>query len=54
MFVDYFTKYIGPPKSCASIDVQFIFVQVFACQMSKTCKNFVKNTHCLGPHVNQP
>jgi hypothetical protein len=24
------------------------FVQVFACQMSKTCKNFVQKTHWLG------
>ena len=31
-------------KLCVSIDVQFIFLQVFTCQMSKTCKNFVKNT----------
>ena len=27
-------------KSYMSIDVQFIFVQVFAWQMSKTCNNF--------------
>jgi hypothetical protein len=34
-------------KLCVSIDVHFIFVQVFACQVSKTCKNFVKHTHWL-------
>ena len=38
--------YITKSKLCVSIDVQSIFVQVFVCQMSKTCKSFVKNTHC--------
>ena len=33
-------------KSCVSINVHFIFVQVFACQMQKTCKHLHKNTHC--------
>ena len=28
-----------------SIDVHFIFVRVFACQVSKTWQNFVKTTH---------
>jgi hypothetical protein len=37
------------PKMCVSIDLQFYHVQAFACQMSKSCKNFVKNTHCWGP-----
>ena len=31
-------------KSCVSIDVHLILVQVFACRMSKTCNSFVKNT----------
>jgi hypothetical protein len=29
-----------------SIDVHFFFVEVFACQKRKTCKNFVKHIHC--------
>ena len=27
---------------CVSINVQFIFVQVFVCQTAKTCENFVE------------
>jgi hypothetical protein len=30
---------------CESIDMQLFFAQVFACQIQKNCKNFVKNTH---------
>jgi hypothetical protein len=33
-------------KLCMSIDVHFMFEQVIACQISKTCKIFIKNTHC--------
>ena len=36
------SKFVGV---IVSIDIHF-FVQVFVCQMSKTCKNFVKNTQC--------
>ena len=42
-------------KLCMSSDVHFIFVQVFACQMPKTCINFVKHIHwptmpiCIPP-----
>ena len=32
---------------CMSIDVYFFEVQVFVCQMLKTCKIFVKDIHCL-------
>ena len=31
-------------KFCVIIEVHPFFVQVLVCQMSKTCKNFVKNT----------
>jgi len=42
------SHYMSKSKLCVSIDVQFIYVQVFACQMSKTCNIFVKTTH--WPH----
>ena len=48
--VFFFTNHSYVSKSilCVSIDVHFIFVQIFACQMSKTYKNFVKITHCCS------
>ena len=36
------SHYMSNSTSCISNDMHFIFMQVFACQMSKTCKNFVK------------
>ena len=45
------SHYMSKFKLCVSIDVHFIFVQVFVCQMPKTCKNFVKHIHCLKPCV---
>ena len=40
------SHYMSKSKSCVSIAMQLIFVQVFECQIAKTCKNFVKHTHC--------
>ena len=34
------SHYVSKSKLCVSIDVHFIFVRVFACQISKTCKFF--------------
>ena len=44
-----FTSHIDMSKSklCMPIDVQFIFVQFFVCQLSKTCKKLVEKTHWL-------
>ena len=39
------SHYMSKSTLCVSIDVHFIFMQVFVCQMSKICKNFVTNTH---------
>ena len=39
------SHYMSISKLCMSIDMHFIFVRVFACQISKTCKNFVKKIH---------
>ena len=44
-FFPYKSHYMSDSKSLVLTDVQFYFVQVFACQLSKTWKNFVKNTH---------
>ena len=44
------SHYMSKSKVCVSIDVHFICVWVFACQILKSCKKFVKNTHCLGWH----
>ena len=41
--------YMSKSKLCVSIDMHFIFVQVFVCQMPKTCNNSIKNTHCMCP-----
>ena len=41
------SQYVSTFKICVSIDVHLFFVQVFACQKRKTCKNFVKHMHCL-------
>ena len=37
--------FMSKSKLGMSIDLYFVFVQVLACQVSNTCKNFVKNTH---------
>ena len=41
------SHYMSKFELCVSIDVHFIFVQVFTCQMPKTCKNFVKHIHWM-------
>ena len=41
------SRYVSISRLCMSIDVHFVFVQVFACQKRETCKNFVKHIHCL-------
>ena len=41
----HMSHYMSKFKLCVSIDVHFLFVQVFACQMSKTSKNFVKHIY---------
>ena len=54
VFLLHKSHHMSNSKSCVSIDVQFIFVQVFVCPMWKTCKNFAKHTHCggqLGRHA---
>ena len=38
--------YVSISEMCMSIDVRLFFVQVFACQKRKTCKNFVQHIHC--------
>ena len=55
--VIFFTSHttLSNSKLCMSIDVHFYFMQVFACQMSKPCKNFVKDAckePTLDPNVN--
>jgi hypothetical protein len=42
------SHYMSKSKLCVSIDVHFIFVQVFACQNAKTC-NFFLVKHTLSP-----
>jgi hypothetical protein len=39
------SHYMSKFKLCVSMDVHFYFVQVFARQKPKTCKNFVKHIH---------
>ena len=43
-FFHHKSHYMSNSKLCVSIDVHFYFV----CQMSKTCKNFVRNKQCWG------
>jgi hypothetical protein len=43
-FLLHKSHYMSKSKLCMSIDMHFNFVPVFVCQISKTCKNFVKNT----------
>ena len=45
------SHYVSKSKLHVSIDVHFIFVQVLLFHMSKTYKNFVKNTHCTSAFI---
>ena len=45
VFFGHKSHYMSKSKLCMSINMRFNYVQVFACQMSKTSKNFVKHTH---------
>ena len=38
-------------KLSVSIDIHFFLVHIFVCQMSKTCKHFIKNTHYFHPQA---
>ena len=44
------SHYMSNSTLCVLNDVHFKIVQVFVCQMSKTCKNFVRHTHWRQPH----
>jgi len=47
------SHYMSKFRLCLSVDMHLIlFLRFFACQISKTCKNFVKNTHCYKSYTN--